>query len=106
MVGLLPLTAVTTLGTATPRRLPGFAARFGWFLTNKPAYRDVVGATHVRDGAEDRLLAVVDAECLVRILSVMLDEREFLSLYGLRGTVAPPRRSAVHAPLGRCQLRR
>jgi hypothetical protein len=38
----------------------------------------------VRDGAEGRLLAVVDAERLVRILSVMLDEQEFLSPYGLR----------------------
>jgi len=34
--------------------------------------------------AEGRLLAVVDAERLTRILSVMLDEREFLSPYGLR----------------------
>jgi hypothetical protein len=84
MVGLLPLTAVTTLGMATLRRLPDFADRFQWFLTNKPAYRDVVGATHVRDGAEGRLLAVVDAERLVRILSVMVNEQEFLSRYGLR----------------------
>jgi len=84
MVGLLPLTAVTTLGQATLRRLPDFAARFRWFLANKPAYRAVVGATHVRDGAEGRLLAVVDAERLARILSVMLDEQEFLSPYGLR----------------------
>ena len=84
MVGLLPLTVVTTLGMATLRRLPDFAARFRWFLANKPAYRDAVGATHVRDGAEGRLLAVVDAERLVRILSVMLDEQEFLSPYGLR----------------------
>ena len=86
MVGLLPLTAVTTLGMATLRRLPDFAGRPGWFLTNKPAYRDVVGATHVRDGAEGRLLAVVDAERLVRIMSVMLDEQEFLSPYGLRAS--------------------
>jgi len=84
MVGLLPLTAVTTLGMATLRRLPDFAARFRWFLANKPAYRDVVGATHVRDGAEGRLLAVVDAERLGRILSVMLDEQELLSPFGLR----------------------
>jgi len=83
-VGLLPLTAVTTLGSATLRRLPDFAARFRWFLQNRPAYCDVVGATHVRDGAEGRLLAVVGPERLVRILSVMLDEQEFLSPYGLR----------------------
>jgi hypothetical protein len=84
MAGLLPLTAVTTLGTATLRRLPDFAARFRWFLANKPAYRGVAGATHVRDGAEGRLLAVAGAGRLTRILAVMLDEREFLSPYGLR----------------------
>src|SRR5262249_37738557 len=33
---------------------------------------------------EGRLLAVVDAERLVRIMSVMLHEQEFLSPYGLR----------------------
>ena len=88
MVGLLPLTATTTLGSATLAGLPDFAGRFRWFLANKPAYRDVVGATHVRDGAEGRLLSVVSAERLVRILTVMLDEQEFLSPYGLRALSA------------------
>ncbi len=84
MVGLLPLTATTTLGAATLERLPDFAGRFRWFLANRPAYSAVVGATHVRDGAQGRLLSVVDAERLQRVLSVMLDEDEFLSPYGLR----------------------
>ncbi|MGB8383021.1 MAG: glucosidase, partial [Dermatophilaceae bacterium] len=84
MVGLLPLTATTTLGRGTLERLPDFAGRLRWFLANKPAYRGVVGATHVRDGREGRLLAVVDADRLVRILTTMLDEQEFLSPHGLR----------------------
>ena len=84
MVGLLPLCATTTLGTQTLQRLPDFAARMRWFLTNKPQYRGVVGETHVRDGHEGRLLSVVDGERLARILTTMLDEREFLSPHGLR----------------------
>jgi hypothetical protein len=84
MVGLLPLTATTTLGAATLDRLPGFATRFRWFLANEPRYRGVVGETHEREGALGRLLAVVDADRLVRILATMLDESEFLSPHGLR----------------------
>ncbi len=84
MVGLIPLCATTTLGAATLERLPDFAARVRWFLTHKPSYRDVVGETHLRDGAEGRLLSVVDGDRLVRILSTMLSEQEFLSPHGLR----------------------
>jgi Mannosylglycerate hydrolase MGH1-like glycoside hydrolase domain len=84
MVGLLPLAATTTLGQATMARLPDFTAHFFWFLQHKSQYRQVVGETHVRDGHEGRLLAIVGGERLVRILSTMLDENEFLSPYGLR----------------------
>jgi hypothetical protein len=84
LVGLLPLCATTTLGTATLQRLPRFAARFAWFVEHVPAARAVVGATHVRDGAEGRLLSMVGPEQLLRILVPMLDEAEFLSPHGLR----------------------
>ena len=84
MVGLLPLAATTTLGTATMARLPEFTAHFLWFLQHKSQYRQVVGETHVRDGAQGRLLAIVGGDRLVRILSIMLDEADFLSPYGLR----------------------
>ncbi len=84
MVGLIPLCATTTLGAATLDALPDFAARLTWFLANKPRYRGVVGETHVRDGQVGRLLSVVDGERLVRILSRMLAEDEFLSPHGLR----------------------
>jgi hypothetical protein len=84
MVGLLPLCATTTLGTATLGRLTDFATRLAWFLRHRQQYRQVVGETHVRDGAEGRLLAIVSGDRLVRILEKMLDEDEFLSPYGLR----------------------
>jgi hypothetical protein len=84
VVGLLPLCATTTLGGATLGRLTDFADRFHWFVENKPRFRAVVGETHVREGAEGRLLSIVDGERLVRILGTMLDEEEFLSPHGLR----------------------
>ena len=84
LVGLLPLCATTTLGTATLQRLPEFAGRLRWFLTNLPQYAGVVGETHVRDGAEGRLLSMVGPEQLRRILEPMLSEQEFLSPHGLR----------------------
>jgi mannosylglycerate hydrolase MGH1-like protein len=84
MVGLLPLAATTTLGQGTMARLPDFTGHFFWFLQHKSQYRQVVGETHVRDGHEGRLLAIVGGERLVRILTTMLDENEFLSPHGLR----------------------
>ena len=84
MVGLLPLCATTTLGTETLQRLPRFAERYRWFVTNRPEARAVVGQTHVRDGAEGRLLSMVGSAQLERILAPMLDEAEFLSPHGLR----------------------
>jgi hypothetical protein len=84
VVGLLPLCATATLGTATLKRLPRFSERFSWFVEHVPAARRVVGETRPRDGAEGRLLSMVDPEQLRRMLAPMLDEREFLSPHGLR----------------------
>jgi len=100
MVGLLPLAATTTLGEATLEALPDFAARFRWFTEHKPAYRGVVGATHARDGALGRQLSVVDEQRLVRILTTMLDEREFLSPFGLRALSARHREQPFTIELG------
>jgi hypothetical protein len=55
-----------------------------WFLANKPEYAAQLSARRIRDGQQQRLLAVVGPEQLMRILSRMLDTREFLSPYGLR----------------------
>jgi hypothetical protein len=85
VVGLLPLCATTTLGSVTLARLPSLAARLRWFLTNKPEYADVIGARRLsEDGTQLRLLSMVNPDLLVRILTRMLDEEEFLSPYGLR----------------------
>jgi hypothetical protein len=84
VVGLLPLAAATIVSSQTLRRLPDLAARLRWFLQNKPEYGDVVGAKRSRDAQQLRLLSMVGADQLIRILHRMLSEEEFLSPYGLR----------------------
>jgi hypothetical protein len=84
VVGLLPLCATMTLGEGTLAALPEFAARFHWFLDNKPRYTPVVGDVHVLKGHEGRLLAIVHRDRLVPILATVLAEDEFLSPHGIR----------------------
>jgi hypothetical protein len=84
LVGLLPLCATPHWAPTTLQRLPDFAARVRWFITNLPQYADVVGETHVRGGDEGQLLSMVGRQQLHRILEPMLSEQEFLSPHGLR----------------------
>jgi mannosylglycerate hydrolase MGH1-like protein len=84
MVGLIPLFAVETLEPEVLDRLPGFKRRLEWFLANRPDLTANVACMRTPGRAERRLLAVVDRDRLRRVLQVMLDEREFLSPYGIR----------------------
>jgi hypothetical protein len=88
MVGLIPLFATTTLGTATLDALPDFHDRLRWFVENKRHYALYIDHTNVQEGAIGRLLSIVAPHRLRRILAVMLDEDEFLSPYGLRALSA------------------
>ena len=84
MVGLIPLFAVETLEPGTLARLPGFARRLEWFIEHRPDLTKNVACMRTPGNAERRLLSIVDRDQLRRVLQVMLDEREFLSPYGIR----------------------
>jgi hypothetical protein len=84
MVGLIPLFAVETLEPEVLTRLPGFAKRLDWFIEHRPDLTANVACMRTPGRGARRLLAVVDAERLARVLRVMLDEQEFLSPYGIR----------------------
>ncbi len=85
MVGLIPLFAVETLEPDLLDRLPGFKRRLEWFVNNRPDLTPNVACMRTRGSGERRLLSIcVDQERLRRVLRVMLDEREFLSPYGIR----------------------
>lgn len=100
MVGLLPLGAVTVLTRAALDKLPDFARRLQWFVANKAEYADVIGHCHITGEGEARLLSVVSPTRLGRILETMLDEKEFLSPYGIRSVAASLREHPFAMQMG------
>jgi hypothetical protein len=84
MVGLIPLYAVETLDSDMLDKLPGFARRFNWFVGNRHDLTANVACMKQKGMGERRLLSIVSAEQLRRVLQFMLDENEFLSPCGLR----------------------
>ncbi len=84
MVGLVPLFAVETLEPEVLARLPGFKKRLEWFIEHRPDLTQHVACMRTPGNQERRLLSIVYADQLRRVLTVMLDEREFLSPYGIR----------------------
>jgi hypothetical protein len=91
MVGLLPLCAVTVLDGELVRRSPELADTVREYLERHPALTAFIHDPFA-PGVRDRLLgSILDEAKLRRMLTVMLDEREFLSPYGIRSL------SRVHA---------
>jgi len=84
MVGLIPLFAVETLEPALVNRLPGFKRRLEWFIEHRRDLAGNVASMELPGKGERRLLSIVDRDQLRRILRVLLDEKEFLSPYGIR----------------------
>jgi hypothetical protein len=84
MVGLIPLYAVETLDSEVIDRLPGFKRRLEWFIENRKDLTANVACMNTTGMEERRLLSIVNADQLRRVLRFMLDENEFLSPYGLR----------------------
>jgi mannosylglycerate hydrolase MGH1-like protein len=84
MVGLIPLFAVETLEPDLLCQLSGFKRRLDWFVENRPDLTCNLACMRTGGCTERRLLSIVDPQKLRRILSLVLDEREFLSPYGIR----------------------
>jgi len=84
LVGLLPIIAVELLDEGRIAKLPGFKKRMDWFLQHRADLAHhvsycVKGGTHGH-----RMLAIPSRERLERLLGYLLDEKEFLSPYGIR----------------------
>ncbi len=88
MVGLIPLFACEVIEQEQMQYLSGFSRRFEWFRKYRPNL-----ARHIVPGQTDDdeefarqrwLLAIPPRDRLVRVLGYMLDEREFLSPFGIR----------------------
>ena len=91
LVGLLPLCATTVMASDVAERFPGLLQRVQRFLGR---HREVVANIAPPDvpGHKGRLLlSILNEDKLRRILTRMLDEKEFLSPHGIRSL------SRVHA---------
>jgi Glycosyl hydrolase family 63 C-terminal domain len=83
-VGIIPLFAVDTMGSALIESLPGFEKRMNWFIANRPDLCQNL-APLMRHGVEERhLLSLVSGRRLRSVLQKLLDENEFLSPHGIR----------------------
>jgi len=86
MVGLLPLCATTVIEPWQRERVPRVITTLGERLRRRPELLQSIhptGPGHLGYG-ERGIIALVKPERLRRILSRMLDEKEFLSPYGIR----------------------
>ena len=84
MVGLIPLFAVETLEPEILDQLRGFKKRLEWFIDHRPDLTRNLACMRTEGMKERRFLAIVDPDRLRKVLKVMLDEKEFLSPYGIR----------------------
>jgi hypothetical protein len=84
MVGLLPLCATTVFDGELVAEHPELVERFQWFLQDRP---ELVSEIHdlTKPGVGGRFLAsILGKDRLRRVLAKMLDEKEFLSPFGIR----------------------
>src|SRR5438477_3064235 len=92
IVGLIPLFACENIDQATIDSLPAFKKRMAWFLENRGDLANQLSYMREDPALQHnrRLLAIPSRERLTRVLRYVLDEKEFLSPYGIRSL------SAVH----------
>jgi hypothetical protein len=84
MVGLLPLCAVTVYNKELREKYPEVEQQISKFLSTKPELTAFIHNPG-KPGQNGRFLAsVLNEKNLRRVLTVMLDEKEFLSPYGIR----------------------
>jgi hypothetical protein len=84
MVGLLPLCAATVFEGQLLEKDPELADRLHWFLASRPELCAAIHDPRKPGLAGRRLASILDETRLRRVLAKMLDEKEFLSPFGLR----------------------
>jgi len=100
LVGLIPLFAVTTLESELMDRFPEFSKRMHWFLNNRLHLCKNLADMEAPGEQHRHLLAIVNPERLKRVLAKMLDEKEFLSPYGIRSLSKYHEAHPYHLNLG------
>lgn len=84
MVGLIPLFAVEVVEEKVLTELHGFFGRLKWFLNYRPDLAKLVSRWEQQGEEQRHMLSLVRKERMKALLKRMLDEKEFLSPYGIR----------------------
>ena len=84
VVGLIPLFAVETIEPEVLKQLPIFRERLEWFLRERPEMSALVSRWNEPGRGERRLLSLLRGHRMKCLLSKALDERHFLSPFGVR----------------------
>ncbi|HMP61064.1 MAG TPA: glucosidase [Gemmatales bacterium] len=84
MVGLLPFCAATSFDGIVLEKYPEMRLRIRRFLVKRPEMRQNIHDPALQGVAGRRLASILDEHKLRRVLARLLDEREFLSPYGIR----------------------
>ncbi|MGE3843275.1 MAG: glucosidase, partial [Vicinamibacterales bacterium] len=84
LVGLIPLFAVETLTPDLLARVPNFTRRMRWFLKHRPDLAALISRWEEPGAGNTHLLSLLRGHRMKQLLRRMLDEREFLSPFGVR----------------------
>lgn len=84
IVGLIPLFAVEVIDHQLLEKLPKFRERMEWVLKNKKSLTSLVSHWEREGQGQKHLLSILRQTRLKKVLFRMLDEKEFLSHYGIR----------------------
>jgi len=84
MVGFVPIFGTTVVPADILERYPDFRRRRQWFIEHRPDLVKSVEAMVVPGPNNNLIVGLVRREQLASMLRCMLDEKEFLSPYGIR----------------------
>lgn len=84
MVGLIPLFAVEVLDDDAITNNPIFSNRMNWFAANRPDLASLVSRWNEKSSNGMHLISLLRGYRMKSLLRYMLDEKEFLSPYGVR----------------------
>lgn len=84
IAGLIPLFAVETISHETLEKFGEFKRRFNWFLDNRKKLCEEVACMYELGEKNRHILSFLNDKRLKKVLSIMLDEKEFLSPFGIR----------------------
>jgi hypothetical protein len=84
MVGLISLCATSVFTPDMVQKMPHFLERVTWFVQNHPELVTTIHRPGIKGPTGLYMLSLLTEEKLRRVLTRLLDEKEFLSPYGIR----------------------